>query len=200
MTLDDYRRRRLEPKAKRGQIQQSKLADDVLYFIDMSQDAWLITDLLDNFDCSYDALKNALDWLIYVGKLAIDPNRTRYRKYYLDPQYIKIKNLENEPQQQEKKTSARDTMLSLEPTIISPDVEKVIEEEIARLAVVKIASDLNKDHTNDMMISIQDRHVVVMYSPTKHPYKKIKDFLNHIKGNSPFDLTFFNDGETESVE
>ena len=194
MTLDQYRRNRLEPKARKQIIKENKLSADLLYFIEMSQDAWKMCDLMDNFECSYDAMKNALDWLIYIGKIAINPKSTRHRKYYLDPQYVKIRNMEKEPE--EKKSSARDTILSLEPTIISADVEKVIEEEIARLAVVKMASDLNKDHKNNMMLSVQDKHLVIMYTPTKTPYQTIKEFLKHINTEYVFEL----DGETESYE
>ena len=181
-----------------------ELANDIEYFISQSLMPIGIKEIAECFnEVGVDALREAIRWLIWIGKVACDPSETRYRKYWIDKDYLseKKEKLEEKPAPKQEKRSARDTVLSLDPTIVNQDVINVIDEEIARLSAIKMASMMNTDNNNNIMVSIQEGHVVIVLTPKDKPYTKIRQFLGRLDTFSQLNEgLFFDLQETESHE
>lgn len=201
MTIEEYRQA-LRIEFGDGEQIKSPLCDDVLYLLETNAIEMNIREICNCFeDVSINDVRLALTYLIMVGKVLIDPTLRRYRKYTVDPDYIAEKKRQIEQQKKAEKTSARDSILALDPTVINDSVIKVIDEEIARLSAVKIASQMNLNNNNNLMISIQDKHVVVILTPKERPYQSIREFLGRLDTMAQLDESLFFDIEdTESIE
>lgn len=201
MTIEEYRQA-LRIEFGNGEQIKSPLCDDVLYLLETNAIEMSIREICNCFeDVSINDVRLALTYLIMVGKVLIDPTLRRYRKYTVDPDYIAEKKRQIEQQKKAETTSARDSILALDPTVINSDVVRVIDEEIARLSAVKIASQMNLNNENNLMISIQDKHVVVILTPKERPYQSIREFLGRLDTMAQLDeRLFFDIEDTESVE
>ena len=201
MTIEEYRQA-LRIEFGSGEQIKSPLCDDVLYLLETNAIEMSIREICNCFeDVSINDVRLALTYLIMVGKVLIDPTLRRYRKYTVDPDYIAEKKRQIEQQKKAETTSARDSILALDPTVINDSVIKVIDEEIARLSAVKIASQMNLNNNNNLMISIQDKHVVVILTPKERPYQSIREFLGRVDTMAQLDESLFFDIEdTESIE
>lgn len=201
MTIEEYRQA-LRIEFGNGEQIKSPLCDDVLYLLETNAIEMNIREICNCFeDVSINDVRLALTYLIMVGKVLIDPTLRRYRKYTVDPDYIAEKKRQIEQQKKAETTSARDSILALDPTVINSDVVRVIDEEIARLSAVKIASQMNLNNENNLMISIQDKHVVVILTPKERPYQSIREFLGRLDTMAQLDeRLFFDIEDTESVE
>ena len=201
MTIEEYRQA-LRIEFGDGEQIKSPLCDDVLYLLETNAIEMNIREICNCFeDVSINDVRLAITYLIMVGKVLIDPTLRRYRKYTVDPDYIAEKKRQIEQQKKAEKTSARDSILALDPTVINDSVIKVIDEEIARLSAVKIASQMNLNNNNNLMISIQDKHVVVILTPKERPYQSIREFLGRLDTMAQLDESLFFDIEdTESIE
>ena len=178
-TLSIYRRE-LDSRFRENNSEPRELAQDIEYFISQSLMPIGIKEITAFFDgIDIGTLREAIRWLIWIGRVGCDPNKTRYRKYWIDKEYLAEKKQKIETPKEEKK-SARDTVLTLDPTIVSQEVINVIDEEIARLSAIKMASLINTDHKNNLMVSIQERHVVIVLTPQKKPYNTLTMIL-HLK-------------------
>ena len=197
MTIEEYRQA-LRIEFGDGEKIKSPLCDDVLYVLETNAIEMSIRDICNCFeDVSIADIRLALTYLIMVGKVLIDPTLRRYRKYTVDPDYRADKKKQIE-QQKTAKTTPRDSILALDPTVINDSVIKVIDEEIARLSAVKIASQMNLNNENNLMISIQDKHVVVILTPTERPYQSIREFLGRLDTMAQLDESLFFDIDTET--
>ena len=198
MTIEEYRQA-LRIEFGSGEQIKSPLCDDVLYLLETNAIEMSIRDICNCFeDVSINDVRLALTYLIMVGKVLIDPTLRRYRKYTVDPDYIAEKKREIEQQKKAEKTSARDSILALDPTVINDSVIKVIDEEIARLSAVKIASQMNLNNNNNLMISIQDKHVVVILTPKERPYQSIREFIGRLDTMAQLNESLFFDIDTET--
>ena len=201
MTIEEYRQA-LRIEFGNGEQIKSPLCDDVLYLLETNAIEMSIREICNCFeDVSINDVRLALTYLFMAGKDLIDPTLRRYRKYTVDPDYIAEKKKEIEQQKKAETTSARDSILALDPTVINDSVIKVIDEEIARLSAVKIASQMNLNNNNNLMISIQDKHVVVILTPKERPYQSIREFIGRLDTMAQLDESLFFDIEdTESIE
>ena len=114
-----------------------------------------------------------LKYLIMEGLVACDPSIKRCRKYWA------IDYRKAEKQQIKEQQGPKNTTLALEPTILSGNDKQALEQQINRLQCYLTVSDLNKDHTNKLLISLDDRNLIVQYTPGN--FKKIKTFLHYIQ-------------------
>ena len=194
-TLEDYREH-----LKEEGIEKSPLCDDVLFWIETNGLPVAMSQIWQAFpDQKRGDIRSAVLWLVMEGFVFCDPSKTRYRKYEADPRYLKRKRKEIEAEKQKKKeNSAQDTMLALDPTIINTDVRNMNNEEIARLSGIQCASDINTNENNDLMVSIQDKHVVVVLTPKQTPYAKIREFLGRLDTLTQLNEGLFFDLDTES--
>lgn len=194
-TLEDYREH-----LKEEGIEKSPLCNDVLFWIETNGLPVAMSQIWQAFpDQKRGDIRSAVLWLVMEGFVFCDPSKTRYRKYEADPRYLKRKRKEIEAEKQKKKeNSAQDTMLALDPTIINTDVRNMINEEIARLSGIQCASDINTNENNDLMVSIQDKHVVVVLTPKQTPYAKIREFLGRLDTLTQLNEGLFFDLDTES--
>jgi hypothetical protein len=200
MTIEEYRQA-LRIEFGSGEKIFSPLCNDVLYILETNAVQMSIRDIWNCFeDISISDIRIALTWLIMVGKVIIDPSLRRHRKYGVDPDHLTQKKKEIESQKS-KKSNARDSILALDPTVINEEVARVLDEEIARLSAVKTASQMNLNNDNDLMISIQDKHVVVILTPKERPYQSIREFLGRLDTMAQLDESLFFDLEdTESMD
>ena len=198
MTIEEYRQA-LRIEFGGGDQIKSPLCDDVLYILETNPIEMSIREIWNCFDdVSIEDVRLALTYLIMMGKVLIDPALRRYRKYSIDPEYLIEKKKRIEQQKKTEKTTPRDSILALDPTVINDSVIKVIDEEISRLSAVKIASQMNLDNENNLMISIQDKHVVVILTPTEQPYQSIRKFLGRLDTMAQLDESLFFDIDTET--
>ncbi len=197
MTLDEYRADLRETYGT-GEKLKSSLCDEIMFMLKTAQMAMTIRDIWEAFEQAIQIqdIRMALTWLILVGRIAINPKNKGSRKYWVDQNYLAEK--KKQVEQKETKTSARDSILSLDPTVINEDVVTVLDEEIARLSAVKLASNINLSNENDLMISIQDKHVVVILTPQKKPYQSIKEFLIRLDTMAQLNRGLFYDLDTET--
>ena len=190
LSLSDYR----EQLRDEG-IEKNDLCDSLLYWLENNGLPASMSELWQAFSSeSRNTVRMAVLWLVAEGYLSCDPSKTRYRKYEIDAVYQRKKKIA----QESKTTDARGSMLALDPTIISEDVANVLDEEIARLSAIKTASQMNKDHKNGLMISIQEKHVVVILTPQKKPYSKIREFLGRLDTMAQLDESLFFDSELDN--
>jgi len=197
MTIEEYRQA-LRIEFGSGEKIFSPLCNDVLYILETNAVQMSIRDIWNCFeDISISDIRIALTWLIMVGKVIIDPSLRRHRKYGVDPDHLTQKKKEIESQKS-KKSNARDSILALDPTVINEEVARVLDEEIARLSAVKTASQMNLNNDNDLMISIQDKHVVVILTPKERPYQSIREFLGRLDTMAQLDESLFFDLDTET--
>jgi len=191
VSLSDYREQLLEDG-----IEKNDLCDSLLYWLENYGLPASMSQLWQAFSSeSRNSVREGVLWLVAEGYLSCDPSKTRYRKYEIDPVYARKKKI---AQEEQNKKSARDTVLALDPTIISEDVSNVLDEEIARLSAIKTASMMNKDHKNGLMISIQDKHVVVILTPQEKPYSKIREFLGRLDTMAQLNESLFFDSELDN--
>lgn len=66
-----------------------------------------------------------------------------------------------EEQQEQQEPTAKESALNLEPTYLSDEQKTMIQQNVNRLQCFEIADHLNRQE-NNMLISIQDDHVMVM--------------------------------------
>ncbi len=194
-TLEDYREH-----LKEEGIEKSPLCDDVLFWIETNGLPVAMSQIWQAFpNQGRGDIRSAVLWLVMKGFVSCDPSKTRYRKYEADPRYLKRRRKEIEAEKQAKnKNTAQDTTLALDPTIINDELRAVINEEIARLSAIQCASDINTNTKNDLMVSIQDKHVVVVLTPKETPYAKIREFLGRLDTLTQLNEGLFFDLDTES--
>ena len=198
MTIEEYRQS-LRIEFGSGKKIFSPLCNDVLYLLETNAIEMGIREIWNCFEnVGIEDIRLALTYLIMVGKVIIDPTLRRYRKYSVDPDYLIEKKRQIEQQKKAEKVTPRDSILALDPTVINSDVVGVIDEESGRLSAVKIASQMNLNNENNLMISIQDKHVVVILTPTERPYQSIREFLGRLDTMAQLDENLFFDIDTES--
>jgi hypothetical protein len=128
-------------------------------------------------DYSDSTLQRSIDYLILSELIDCEYWKSTNRRYFLNVHglsayYENCKEQKElisedqetesvEEQQEQQEPTAKESALNLEPTYLSDEQKTMIQQNVNRLQCFEIADHLNRED-NNMLISIQDDHVMVM--------------------------------------
>lgn len=111
-------------------------------------------------DCEYWKSTNRRYFLNVHGLSAYYENCKEHKELISEDQ--ETESVEDQQEQQEQQDpTAKESALNLEPTYLSDEQKTMIQQNVNRLQCFEIADHLNREE-NNMLISIQDDHVMVM--------------------------------------
>ncbi len=105
-------------------------------------------------DCEYWKSTNRRYFLNVHGLAAYYENCKEHKELISEDQ-------ETESVEEQQESTAKESALNLEPTYLSDEQKTMIQQNVNRLQCFEIADHLNREE-NNMLISIQDDHVMVM--------------------------------------
>ena len=131
--------------------------------------------LANEFDVTPQRMNRLLKALVMLKRVACNPSIKRQRQYWIDPEYAKIKN-----QQIKEENTAKESVLNLKPTTLSASDRKAVEEQIKRLKCYLKADTINKDHQNNLLVTLEDTHIMIQYTPQKDKFAKFELLLSYL--------------------
>ena len=131
--------------------------------------------LANEFDVTPQRMNRLLKALVMLKRVACNPSIKRQRQYWIDPEYAKIKN-----QQIKEENTAKESVLNLKPTTLSASDKKAVEEQIKRLKCYLKADTINKDHQNNLLVTLEDTHIMIQYTPQKEKFEKFELLLSYL--------------------
>ena len=126
------------------------------------------------FGITWQKMTKLLKCLVMQKRAACDPSIKRARQYWADPVYRK-KTLEDK-----RAITAQEGVLNLKPTTLSSHDKKTLNMQIKRLQCYLAVDTLNKNHENHMLISLEETHVMLQFTPQKDKFDNIRRFLIYL--------------------
>ena len=125
-------------------------------------------------ELSDSTLQRSIDYLILSELIDCEYWKSTNRRYFLnvhglaayyenckEQKELISEDQETESVEEQQEPTAKESALNLEPTYLSDEQKTMIQQNVNRLQCFEIADHLNREE-NNMLISIQDDHVMVM--------------------------------------
>lgn len=125
-------------------------------------------------ELSDSTLQRSIDYLILSELIDCEYWKSTNRRYFLnvhglaayyenckEQKELISEDQETESVEEQQEPTAKESALNLEPTYLSDEQKTMIQQNVNRLQCFEIADHLNRQE-NNMLISIQDDHVMVM--------------------------------------